>query len=249
MKQQAVTPYGSRVWLGYRHSNLLNKREKFVQQLGDIFIPQTVQQMGPLGLCAYFPMVLPDSDIQWPDEVALVVYPSPSIYTSATKDTTAGRAYGALHGSYFNFSSNAEIPRSRSSFPSSYSIALTTGTPYAVLGNAIDWTTGATSVLVLKRPATLRPSEFLTTLNAIISSPASATDELIIQVEADFALLYEHVHSLQQSSATIKRVLAQLPDAQALHSGALKTRVPEVFTLPDQGLPVTEGQLLDVRVE
>lgn len=249
MENLAVYPYGIRVWLGYRHSDLLNRRAEFIQKLGSIFIPQTVQQMGPLGLCAYFPLVLPDSDAKWPDEVALVVYPSPSVYETATKDSTAGRAYGALHGAYFNFSHSASVPPSRSSFPGIYGTELIMSHPYAVLGNQVDWHAGATSVLVMKRPPEWRDSDFLAKLNAVVSSlPSPETDEVIIQVETGFALIYEHVKDPESQPETLNQVIQAFPNAQIVRSQAQQIRVPEAFSTPDRGVSVAEGQLLDVRV-
>ena len=53
-QESAVSPKSIRVWQGFRSASLAEKRERFCDQLGKVFIPATVQQMQPLGLQAYF---------------------------------------------------------------------------------------------------------------------------------------------------------------------------------------------------
>ena len=189
MNSYPVHPYGIRVWIGYRHPDFLPIRQKFVRDLGNIFIPQTVQQMGDLGLCAYFPMVLPDTDNLFPDEVALVVYPSPAVYRSAKSDSVAGRAYAALHGPYFNFKSLDGIPRSKSAFPESWQGNLDIGTPYALFGNSVDWHTGSTHVGVIKKPVMQATPIFIEDIKrsmADVWDGKSSSNECIVQGEESY---------------------------------------------------------------
>ena len=55
------TPDGIRVWRGFRSRSFFDNRAKFDCFVGTVFVPQTAQQMEPLGLRAYFPALLPDS--------------------------------------------------------------------------------------------------------------------------------------------------------------------------------------------
>ena len=251
MPNLPVSPYGMRVWLGYRHEDYLAKRDRFVQKLADIFIPATVQQMSPLGLCGYFPTVLPDTDFRLPDETALVIYPSPAVYQAAKSDTTAGRAYSALHGPYFNFRSTDNIPKSSSKFPSKWQQVVELGKPYALCGNMVDWHTGTTYAAVVEKPAKLSSEAFAETirktLSATVFSP-SANNECILQVNETFALMWEHVNQFKAPASIIEEVLQALPQCNVIRSESRITYISSVFTTPDPGVDVVEGELMDVRV-
>ncbi len=97
----------ARVWRGWRRPDL--KPDHFLNQLSSVFIPATWLVMGRLGLQCYVPTVLtPQEHI--PDEVALLIYPSATVYDDARRRSVAGRAYSALHDAVFNFSSAPAAP-------------------------------------------------------------------------------------------------------------------------------------------
>ncbi len=83
----------------------------FVERLGQLFMPFTVQMQRQYGLTAYLPAVLPESkESTIPDEVALVFYRTQECYHEA-KRSVGGRAYSELHELVF------DMPASRSGFP------------------------------------------------------------------------------------------------------------------------------------
>lgn len=145
-----------RVWMGYALSGLEggDGRQRFYRELGRVFMPATVQMMAPLGLTAYVPGVVPPArcaDV--PDEVALVFYESFDAYEKACVSSTAGRAYGLLHQTVFDFR-GARRPPSHSGFPSLFEAeAFAAGQiPYASLFSADgNWQEGVwqTAVAVL----------------------------------------------------------------------------------------------------
>ncbi|WP_157742956.1 hypothetical protein [Halomonas sp. hl-4] len=123
MTTEMQTMRAVRVWLGYALPELASGtgRERFYQQLGEVFIPATVQSMAPQGLQAYVPSVLPSSHHpKVPDEVALVFYPSRQCYQQASHATVAGRGYGALHSTVFSFQAQQGRPASHSDFPAPF---------------------------------------------------------------------------------------------------------------------------------
>ncbi|TFH87242.1 hypothetical protein EQG41_07515 [Billgrantia azerbaijanica] len=135
-----------RVWLGYAQPELAEAvgRERFYQQLGEIFIPATVQLMAPQGLQAYVPSVLPPSDHpKVPDEIALVFYPSRQCYQQASHATVAGRAYGALHGTVFSFQARDGRPASHSDFPAPFAGQPEQSGPVQLFDAGGNWQQGA----------------------------------------------------------------------------------------------------------
>ncbi len=244
-------PYGARVWLGYRHLNYAERRDRFVEQLGSIFIPQTVQQMKAVGLHAYFPMVVPDTSGALPDETALVVYPSQDEYRAATRETVAGRAYGALHGTCFNFERDAEIPASYSRFPLPWSGTLEWAQPYSLYDEAIDWHQGRLRTLLAERPDDLSPEEFRTTVADVIAlcKERSQSDMCIVLCEPDFIAVWEHSASQCCPSCVIQQ-LARAVDNPIICDQAQPVMVSPMFTRNDSGVDVSgmDGKLLDVRL-
>lgn len=134
-----------RVWRGYRAEGITP--DKFVEKLGSIFIPVTVQLLEPLGLLAYFPTYIVSPNKNIPDEIALVFYETQDDYYSISRNTVVGRAYGMLHGNLFNFKKSAK-DRSRSSFPESALKGINQGQAYYLIDEKVNWRTGITQCYV-----------------------------------------------------------------------------------------------------
>jgi hypothetical protein len=143
-----------RVWLGYALPELASGggRERFYRQLGEIFIPATIQSMAPQGLQAYVPSVLPPSEHPGvPDEIALVFYPSRQCYQHASHATVAGRAYGALHGTVFSFQARQGRPASHSDFPAHFDGQPEQTGPVQLFDSGGSWQQGAVFSEVWRR--------------------------------------------------------------------------------------------------
>ncbi len=252
MNSRRVSPFGTRVWLGYRHPSYLTRRQKFVNQLAEIFIPVTAQQMGPLGLSAYFPMVLPDISLSLPDEVALVIYPSPDVYKAAKSQTSSGRAYSALHGPYFNFSSGTDVPRSSSKFPSAWEGEIQFDTPYALCGNEVDWHAGACHVALIAINDETDSNRVLEDVNSLLRSTVftpSSDSECIVQVNQTFILVWERTAGDDTKPAVVNELVSTIESDTIIRSQARISYVPQSITTPDPGVDVVEGDLLDVRLK
>lgn len=143
-----------RVWLGYALPTLAPAphRQKLYDQLGQIFIPATVQFMGPLGLQAYIPSIVPTSrHAAVPDEIALVFYPDQATYESACHESCGGRAYASLHSTVFSFSTEAGRPASHSAFPAQFRGDPSQTGAIQVLDHGESWQSGRVISEVMAR--------------------------------------------------------------------------------------------------
>ena len=132
------------------------RRDTFVQRLGQLFMPVTVQMQRLYGLTAYLPAVLPESkDSTIPDEVALVFYRTQECYHEA-KRCIGGRAYSELHELAFDMSA------SRSDFPILLAAdKISPDQPYHLFERSIDWQTGYSRLFVGTRKAGAGSDAFL----------------------------------------------------------------------------------------
>ncbi len=160
-----------RVWKGYKLPN----NKTFYKKLGNTFIPVTVQFMSPLGLNAYFPLVLPqEKEPQIPDELALVFYNSQEQYLYATKETSTGRAYSQLHSTLFNFSI------SHSSFPCQIPQILSNGS-YYVFGGIHYWKSLQIDCFITHKNKSIKQLSGL--INQLKIKPQPGLDEIFIHCD------------------------------------------------------------------
>ncbi len=253
------TPHGIRVWRGFRSRHFFNNRAGFDSKIGRIFVPQTAQQMEPLGLCAYFPALLPNSIhpgsngrfLKIPDEIALVVYPSREIYDNAVKHSVAGRAYGLLHSSVFNFN-DPKIPPSQSGYPEAWSGELNWDTPCYLVSNAIDWRSGVTRLLVAQPERNNIAENFLEQLNNIIHdwllTAKKNVNGSIICASSEYLLYWEH-REVDTEQGSLLPLLLKILDTPYINSTARPVVVPPAFQQPDEGVDISAGDFLDVRVD
>ena len=135
-----------RVFRGRKKTGV--RRDIFVEHLGQLFMPFTVQMQRQYGLTAYLPAVLPESkESTIPDEVALVFYRTQQCYHEA-KRSVGGRAYNELHELVF------DMPASRSGFPKLLAAdEITPDQPYHLFERSIDWQNGYCRLFVGTRKA------------------------------------------------------------------------------------------------
>lgn len=269
--KKPCTPDGIRVWRGFRSRAFIDKKEDFDKKVGSIFVPQTAQQMEPLGLCAYFPALLPDSippdtsnpgpndlapnDIflKIPDEIALVVYPSKEAYEKATTESVAGRAYGLLHVPVFNFDDkDPAIPPSKSGDPTPWSGELVWDVPCYLVPDAIDWQSGVTRLLAAKPAIKFEGDDFLDRLNDILRGWLMKRDEnidgSIICACPDYLLYWEH-RKVDTDDGSLIPMLLDLLETPYINKSSSPVIVPPAFHEPDKGVDIKVGDFLDVRVD
>lgn len=153
-----VPPDAVRVWRGFQKKVPGFDREAFVDKLKSLFIPSVAPFQSPLGLTAYIPAIIPAGvPLGTPDEIAIVFYESQKAYSDGFS-TLAGRAYGDLHSTVFEFSEDAF--RSTSAWPVLFSNKIDAGQPYHLFSNMADWQNGHVNVLVATRTAKITSEVF-----------------------------------------------------------------------------------------
>lgn len=251
-------PSGVRVWWGYRHEQFAQNRAGFDKTLSSIFIPQTWQQMSALGLCAYFPALVPlAAEDEWPlpDELALVHYPSAEQYRFATRETVAGRAYGLLHSTAFNFN-NPLLPTSGSDFPAPWVETVDFAQPTYLVDKAIQWRSGVTHMLMARPILDVGSAEYKKQINQAIQQwlkqreshvkgSDSNVDGAIILMHPHWLCYWEHrTDSCEQNSLLpLLRPLLQDP---IIDKQASTITVPPLFSGPDDGVDIKQGDFVDV---
>ena len=169
------------------------RRDVFVQRLGEMFMPITVQMERLNGLTAYLPAVLPESEESTiPDEVALVFYRTQECYHEA-KRCIGGRAYSELHELAFDMSA------SHSGFPQLLATdEIKPDQPYHLFERSIDWQTGYSRLFVGTRKANAGSDSFLAGVAKVArqvqrapQSPQSL-DAAIFSAASDWVVWWDH---------------------------------------------------------
>jgi 5-methylthioadenosine/S-adenosylhomocysteine deaminase len=191
-----VPPNSVRVWRGYRKSGM--KSEDFGNQLGSVFIPSAVQTQVPLGMTAYLPTVLPYRKAKSvPDEIALVFYESKEVYGQTFK-TTAGRAYGLLHGTVFAPTKGLPSDQhpSASGWPDLFNKTLKPNKAYYLFKSKTDWQKGSVYLYVGTRKQSVNSDEFLEQAGSILQqiqkTPVKGMDGAIVTTTGDCLIYWEH---------------------------------------------------------
>nr|PMI33597.1 hypothetical protein BCU47_09135 [Enterovibrio norvegicus] len=249
-----ITPDGIRVWQGYRNELYRNDINGFLEKLGNIFIPITVQLMTPMGLHMYYPSIVPHSvspsSSVLPDEVALVGYTSQDVYTAASRGSVAGRSYGALHSTVFNFSAS-DIPASTSEFPVRYqgSASFDWNVPLYFSGQAIDWKGLNVGVMMwewAEGESHLSATALLGLCADTIKNDAK-TVEIITVLQHQYGVLW-FAASVSEFPQEIVHLLTRTQSTLVLKTFHHLTHVAPLFCEKDLGINVTSGQALDVRL-
>jgi hypothetical protein len=222
----AVPADAVRVFRGRRRSDLDYAR--FVDKLGSVFMPITVQMQRLYGLCAYLPAVLPPgSGPELPDEVALVFYNTQGAYHEA-KRCVGGRAYSELHDLVF------DMPKSPSGFPVLLGAAVDANTPHHLFSKSIDWQSGDTYLFAGKRLATIDPQAFIDEVGArarALQKAPGAIDGVIFAVTKDALIWWEHAPDLGSPAIDFTDIAAT-----ALGRVARPVQLPPKLTVPFRGL-------------
>ena len=218
-----------RVFRGRKKAGV--RRDIFVERLGHLFMPLTVQMQRLYGLTAYLPAVLPESkESTIPDEVALVFYRTQECYHEA-KRRVGGRAYSELHELVF------DMPASRSEFPKLLAAdEITPDQPYHLFERSVDWQTGYSRLFVGTRKADAKPDAFLTGVAKVarrVQADPRSLDAAIFSATGDWVVWWDH------SSTGIATDPAHDLDAVAdlVHASAARClRVPPNLLEPYAGL-------------
>jgi hypothetical protein len=181
-----VSPDAVRVFRGRKREEL--SHDVFLEKLGTVFMPITVQLQRLYGLTAYLPAVLPrDHPAGLPDEIALVFYRTQEAYHFA-KRCVGGRAYSQLHDLVF------DMPKSPSSFPAAFDGEVQLDRAFHLLPGQVDWQGGRSRVYVGTRKATLGPEAFRAEIAARAADlrKTAGLDAVILCATPDWLVCWTH---------------------------------------------------------
>jgi hypothetical protein len=203
-----VSPDAVRVFRGRKREEL--SHDVFLEKLGTVFMPITVQLQRLYGLTAYLPAVLPtDHPAGLPDEIALVFYRTQEAYHFA-KRCVGGRAYSQLHDLVF------DMPKSPSSFPAAFAGEVQLDQAYHLLPGQVDWQGGRSRVYVGTRNTTLAPEAFRAEIAARAAGlrKTPAVDAVILCATPDWLVCWTHGPG-DLPSAVFAEVTAAVLDREA----------------------------------
>jgi len=203
-------------------------RKAFVERLGQIFMPITVQMQRLYGLTAYLPAIPKESNAV-PDEVALVFYRTQGCYADA-KRCVGGRSYSALHEVAF------DMAASGSGFPQ----LLATDTvipdqPYHLFDRSVDWQFGDTRLFVGVRKNDIQPDKFLADVARSakhVQTNPGPLDSAIFVATQDWIVWWEHAPDQIGDSVTHFETVADTHWAAT----ARQVRIPPDLTEPYFGI-------------
>ena len=218
-----------RVFRGRKNAGV--RRHTFVERLGQLFMPFTVQMQRQYGLTAYLPAVLPElKESSIPDEVALVFYRTQECYHEA-KRSVGGRAYSELHELVF------DMAASRSGFPELLTPnEITPDQPYHLFEPSIDWQTGYCRLFVGIRKVEVAAAAFLAGVakaaRGVQANPQSL-DAAIFSATSDWVVWWDHSPAATATGpAHHFEAVANLVHASA----ARRLRIPASLLEPYAGL-------------
>jgi hypothetical protein len=231
-----VPPDAVRVFRGRKRAGL--SHEEFVETLGSLFMPITVQMQRLYGLTAYLPAVLPPNhSAELPDEIALVFYRTQEAYQFA-KTCVGGRAYSKLHDLVF------EMPKSPSTFPTVFTGDLQFDRAYHLFPGQMDWQDGSSRLYVGTRNADLAPETFRSAIakRAVALQKTAGVDAAILCASPGWLVCWAH-GGKTALKAVFAEITAPVLDREARHL----TVVPELTT-PSTGLQLSpDGDFLSMQ--
>jgi hypothetical protein len=165
------------------------KRSEFIQKLGTIFMPMTVQMQRLFGLTAYLPAVLPETKSEgMPDEIALVFYQTQGAYHEA-KRCVGGRSYSDLHQLVF------DMKASKSTFPEMFTGEVQPDKAYHLFAKSVDWQIGSAGLYAGTRRSKLKEAGFLKRLGQVaadLQKVPGSLDAVIFCATNDWLVWWEH---------------------------------------------------------
>jgi hypothetical protein len=176
-----------RVFRGRKNRPL--KRNVFIEKLGTVFMPMTVQMQRLFGLTAYLPAILPETKSEgMPDEVALVFYRTQGAYHEA-KRCVGGRTYSELHQLVF------DMPASASSFPEMFTGDVQPEKAYHLFPKSVDWQIGSARLYAGTRRSKVREAGFLKRLGQVaaeLQKAPGSLDAVIFCATREWLIWWEH---------------------------------------------------------
>ncbi len=183
-----ANPDAIRIFWGYKQDHV--SQSDFNKDLGETFMPGTPAVLAPMGLNGYLPAVLNlDDQSKYPDEVALIVYPSRFLYKEARSNNLLGRIYTYSHAGVF------DSVRSRGQWPGTVEEPIKHSAferwAWRVYDNKLDWQKGETRLVAIESKK-VDLYDFLLKMSIRYKDKMLelGVEELIIQCTKEFATLW-----------------------------------------------------------
>jgi hypothetical protein len=219
------------------------KRSVFIDKLGTVFMPMTVQMQRLFGLTAYLPAILPETKSEgMPDEIALVFYQTQGAYHEA-KRCVGGRSYSELHQLLF------DMPASTSSFPEIFAGKVQPDKAYYVFPKSVDWQVGSARVYVGTRRSKVREANFLQRLGQIaagLQKVPGSLDAVIFCATNEWLVWWEHSSDITIEPNTKFNEIA----VEVFSPVARQVQVPGNLLRPYAGLTLNgQGDFLNTQFQ
>jgi hypothetical protein len=230
-----------RVFRGRKNRPL--KRSDFIEKLGTVFMPMTVQMQRLFGLAAYLPAILPEAkNAGMPDEIALVFYRTQGAYHEA-KRCVGGRTYSELHKLLFDMRS------SESSFPEMFAGKVQPDKAYHLFSKSVDWQAGSARVYAGTRRSAVREEVFLKRLGQIaanLQKVPGSLDAVIFCATNEWLVWWEHSsESTPEANTRFAKIAVEV-----FSPVARRAQVPGNLLRPYAGLTLNgRGDFLNTQFQ
>lgn len=181
------------VWRAFKPSSL--KYEDFAAFLGTVFLPACVQLQPPIGLRAFLPAMVPQTNKPpaVPDQTALMFWRTPTAHDEA-KVTLAERIYSNLHGGAFDMA-RSSLPEVPAKFDPA-TPALEPEQPYYLIDRLADWMLGSVHHLVGARRLDLTVPDFFaqaaSAAKALQQATPAGVDAALVCCGDDYLVAWSH---------------------------------------------------------
>jgi hypothetical protein len=219
------------------------KRSVFIEKLGTVFMPMTVQMQRLFGLTAYLPAILPETKSEeMPDEIALVFYQTQGAYHEA-KRCVGGRSYSELHQLLF------DMPASASSFPEMFTGEVRPDKAYHLFPKSVDWQVGSARLYAGTRRSKVREAGFLRRLGQVATELQKAPgnlDAVIFCATKEWLIWWEHSSESTPEPNTRFNEIA----VEVFSPVARRVQVPSNLLRPYTGLALNgRGDFLNTQFQ
>ena len=219
------------------------KRSVFIEKLGTVFMPMTVQMQRLFGLTAYLPAILPETKSEgMPDEIALVFYQTQGAYHEA-KRCVGGRSYSELHQLLF------DMPASASSFPELFTGEVQPDKAYHLFPKSVDWQIRSARLYAGSRRSKVREAGFLKKLGQVATELQKAPgnlDAVIFCATKEWLIWWEHSsESTPEPNARFNEIAVEV-----FSPVARRVQVPGNLLRPYSGLTLNaRGDFLNTQFQ
>jgi hypothetical protein len=219
------------------------KRSEFIQKLGTVFMPMTVQMQRLFGLTAYLPAILPETKSEgMPDEIALVFYQTQGAYHEA-KRCVGGRSYSDLHQLVF------DMKASKSTFPELFTGEVQPDKAYHMFPKSVDWQIGSARLYAGTRRSKVREAGFLKKLGQVAAELQKAPgnlDAVIFCATKEWLIWWEHSSESTPEPNTRFNEIA----VEVFSPVARRVQVPGNLLRPYSGLTLNSaGDFLNTQFQ